>query len=219
MEARVVSNRWLGVVAVLIALSFVGGFFVNSAFFGAHSSKNTFAVGDSYTYGECVGTCPQHGFTFGMDIVTVTVIHQGQVAFLANYPNIITNAGQDVISRQTACGATGVACANGGVYIALSNDTTTPAAGDTTCPSELTSYGIGLVRTLGTYSHTAGTNTHTITATFTYSPTIAHSVTISKVCMFDASSGGNLFAESLLSPTAIVSASGDQVTIAWTFTH
>jgi NAD-dependent dihydropyrimidine dehydrogenase PreA subunit len=217
MKARVVSARWLGVIAVVIALSIVVGFLANSAFFGAESSKNTFVVGDSYPYGECLGVCPQHSFTFGIDIVTVTVTHQGQVVFLASHPNIITNAGEDVISRQAACGATNApACASGGVYIALSNDTAVPAKTDTTCPAELASNGLG--RTLGTYSHTTGTSAHNITATFTYS-TSAHSTTISKVCMFDASSIGNLFAESLLSPTAVVSASGDQVTITWTFTH
>ena len=342
-------------IAVAIALSFIGGFFANSVFFGAKTSSNTFAVGDSYPFGECLGTCPEHGFIFGMDIVTVTVTHQGQVVFLANYPNIITAAGEDVISRQAACGAylptsstttassttvassttatstsaytvsvspssgsysgsqtiqltgtvspapgsgtsatidvlnpsgtlvrtddvsvngttgafsdsfvaggtnwingeytvvvtweltisgptyTGTAsfayvttvttttsvstvrptvtCANGGVYIALSTDTTTPAATDTTCPGEITSNG--LARTLGTYTHTTGANTYEITASFIYS-TSASSTTITKVCMFDAASGGDLFAESLLTPSATVSAVGDNVTIQWTFTH
>lgn len=232
-------------IALAIALSFVGGLFANSAFFGAGNSKNTFAVGDSYPYGECVGTCPEHGFTFGEDIVTVTVAHQGQVVFAANYPNIITSAGEDLISKQTACGANlltststttststmtsttttttststmsgQVVCGDGGVFIALSTDIATPLATDTTCPAELTNNG--LARTLGTYSHSTGTNTHTITASFIYS-TSSSSTTITKVCMFDALSGGNLFAESLLSPSATVSAAGDNVTIQWTFTH
>jgi hypothetical protein len=218
MKARVVSDRWLGVIAVAIALSFIVGFFANSAFLGAQNNKNTFTVGDDYPYEECVGTCPEHSFIFGMDIVKVTLTHQGQVVYLANYPNIITNAGEDVISRQTACGATGApTCADGGVYIALSTDTTAPAATDTTCPSELTSNG--LARTLGTYSHTLGTNTQEIKASFIVNSTLASSVTITKVCMFDAKVGGNLFAESLLSNSATLSAIGDNVTIAWTFTH
>jgi NAD-dependent dihydropyrimidine dehydrogenase PreA subunit len=217
MKARVVSSRWLGVIAIAIALSFVGGLFANSVFLGGGNSKNTFAVGDSYRYGECVGTCPEHGFTFGMDIVTVTVSHQGQAVFLANYPNIITHAGEDLISRQTACGAIGApACADGGVYIALSTNATIPASTDTTCPSELTSNG--LARTLGTYSHATGAITHVIKASFIYSTSVSPT-TITKVCMFDATSGGNLFAESLLSPSATVSAVGDNVTIQWTFTH
>jgi len=218
MKTRVVSNRWLGVIAVAIALSFVGGFFVSSTFFAAQNSKNIFAVGDSYPYGECVGTCPEHGFTFGMDIVTVTVVHQGQVVFLANYPNLITSGGEDIISNQVACGAISAPpCATyGGVYIALSNDTTPPAATDTTCRGELTSNG--LERTLGTYSHTAGANTYEIKASFIYS-TNAYSTTVTKVCMFNALSGGELFAESSLSPSATVSAIGDNITIEWTFTH
>lgn len=216
MNTRVVTNRWLGVIAVAIALSFVLGFFVNSAFFGTESNKNTFVVSDSFPYDECLGVCSQHSFTFGLDVVTVTVTHLGHVIFLANSLNNITNVGQYVISRQTACGATNAPkCGNGGVYIALSNDSS-GAVTDKTCSGELTSNGLS--RTLGTYAYTNGTNTDTITATFTYL-TSSHSTTISKVCMFDAASGGNLFAESLLSPTATVSAVGDIVTIEWTFSH
>jgi hypothetical protein len=216
MKTRVVSDKWIGVIAVAIALSFVVGFFANSAFFGPGSNKNTFFVEDSYPYGECLGACPQHSFPL-FDIVTVTVTHQGNMLFLASFPNIITNAGQDVISWQTACGAINAPkCADGGVYIALSNSTATPAATDTVCPSELNSNGLS--RTLGTYSHTNGTSTDEIKASFNYS-TSAYPTTITKVCMFDAASGGDLFAESLLSPSATVSAIGDIITIEWTFSH
>jgi len=247
MQARTVSRKGLGVIAVAIAASFVLGIFASSYFLGSQNTKDVYSVGDSYPYGECVGTCPEHGFTFSEDIVTVTVIHQGEVVFAANYPNIITNAGEDLISTQTACGANlpvttttttstssattttttstttsatttsnQVVCGDGGVYIALSTDTATPLATDTSCPSEQTTNGLS--RTLGTFTHTTGTNTHTITASFIYQ-TSASSTTISKVCMFNAASGGVLFAESLLSPSATVSAVGDNVTIQWTFTH
>ena len=214
MKVSSALSRWWVIIAVAVALAFVGGLFANSLFTGT-ITPGSIVVRDSYLYGECLGTCPQHGLV-GQDIVTVTVIHLGQVVYQASYPNLITNAGEDVISRQTACGATGApACANGGVYIALSTDTTAPGAGDTTCPSE--SSVSGLARALGTYAHTAGTNTHTISRTFTLGT--AGAVVIAKVCMLDAAAAGNLLAETLLSSTATVNAVGDQITITWTFTH
>lgn len=244
MRTRVVSNRWLGVIAVAIALSFFVGLYANSFLLGTQSSKGI----------------DQDGFIFSEDVVAVTVTHLGQVVFHADYPNIITNAGEDLISAQTSCGAklppavttttssttasssststttststtsststttttatttsaTTVVCGYGGVFIALSNSTATPLATDTTCPSELTTNG--LARTLGTYTHTIGTNTQTITASFIYT-TSAYSTAVTKVCMFNAQTGGDLFAESLLTPSATVSAVGDNVTIQWTFTH
>jgi hypothetical protein len=152
------------------------------------------------------------------DFVTILIYHAGVLVYNHTFPNLITNAGEDVISRQTACGATNApACGNGGIYIALSTDTTAPSATDTSLASEQTTNG--LARALGTYSHTTGANTHQIAHTFTYSCTTCTSTTIAKVGMFDASSGGNMMAETLLSPTATVSANGDQIIITWTFTH
>ena len=201
-----------------VALAFVGGFFANYLTSGASGNGNVYKVSDTYPYGECVGPCPQHSFQFGMDIVTVTITHLDRVVYLASTPNLITNAGQNVISRQVSCGANGApTCAYGGVFIALSTDTTTPAATDTICPGELTTNG--LARTLGNYTQpSSGSDNYTITAKFTYT-TSASSTVISKVCMFDAVTGGDLFAETLLSPPATVAATGDKVTITWTFVH
>lgn len=207
-----VSKVW-AVAAVAVAVAFATGFLVNSQFNGG--AKGVINVSDSYAYGECVGVCPQHSFPVS-DVVTVSVFHLGALVYQGSYANLITNAGEDVISRQTGCGATGApACANGGVYIALSTDSTAPAATDVACPAE--SVVNGLTRALGTYAHVAGTNVHTISHTFTLGT--AGAVVIAKVCMLDAAAGGNLFAETLLASTATVNAVGDQITITWTFTH
>ena len=74
-------------------------------------------------------------------------------------------------------------------------------------------------RALGTYVAGSQTSpyTHIIKNTFTY--TGSSPLTITGVCMFNAASGGTLFAEDALSSTATVSASGDTLTITWTFTH
>ena len=99
------------------------------------------------------------------------------------------------------------------MYIALSTDASVTSPTDLTCASELSTGGLG--RALGTYSPVT-TNSHKVVFTFTNTGTTP--VTISKVCMFDAASGGSLFAEDLLSNTASVAPS-DQITISWSFTH
>ncbi|TLY02108.1 MAG: hypothetical protein E6K95_05950 [Thaumarchaeota archaeon] len=129
--------------------------------------------------------------------------------------NVVSvSEGEGIISTCTARGATSApACASGGVYIALSTDASVTSPTDLTCASELATNGLG--RALGTFSPVT-TNSHKISFTFTNTGTTP--VTITKVCMFDAASGGSLFAEDVLSNTASV-APNDQITINWTFTH
>lgn len=164
---------------------------------------------------QLVAVSPQVGVSDNFpfhDTVNVVVTHLGVVTYNETYPNLKTNAGNDVIARQTACGATSApACANGGIYIALTTNTATPLATDTTCTGEETL--AGLARALGTYSHTTGTNTHRIQKVFTYTGSV--NVVVAKVCMFDASSAGNMPFETLLTTTATVSANGDTLTINW----
>ena len=79
--------------------------------------------------------------------------------------NLITNAGRVQLHTQSY-GTTGL-LSNGFNWIALSNDATAPAAGDTTLASELT--GSGLDRAQGTVTLPTGSgNQTTIAKTFTY---------------------------------------------------
>lgn len=126
-----------------------------------------------------------------------------------------TNAGSDF--QAAVMGARGSQPAAGD-YVALTANTTAPAAGDTTLTAEITTAGGGLIRKQGTYAHTAGTNTYTITPVFTANGTDSLPVTIGKYGVFNASSAGTLVFETLVSPTATLSASGDQLTITITVT-
>lgn len=128
---------------------------------------------------------------------------------------MITNAGKDLQSRNlfdTASNGTGsYAAAN---YIALTENASAPAAGDTTLTGELT--GSGLQRQQGTYAHTNGTGTTTLSKTFTSSDGTAR--TISKAGLFNAPSVGTLMLETLVpSPPTLVS--GDSVAVTWTQTY
>ena len=170
------------------------------------------SVSDSYNYSEAPGGGNKAPTWIG--IVQVLVVHNGILVYNTLQHNTITNTGEGIISACTARGATSApACTNGGVYIALSTDTSVTSPTDLTCPSELSSNGLG--RTLGTYSPVTS-NSHRVAYTFTNTGTTP--VTVAKVCMFDAASGGSLFADDVLSNTASVAAN-DQITINWSFTH
>src|SRR5438046_10299422 len=105
------------------------------------------------------------------------------------------------------------ACVRRADNAALTTDASVTSPTDLTSAIELATNGLG--RSLGTFSPVT-TNSHKISYTFTNTGTTP--VTITKVCMFDAASGGSLFAEDVLSNTASV-APNDQITINWTFTH
>jgi hypothetical protein len=103
-------------------------------------------------------------------------------------------------------------------YLAVTANATAPAAGDTALTAEIATAGGGLIRKVATYAHTGGAATSTLTATFTANANDSLPVTLSKAGVFNAASGGAMPFSSLLSPTAVVSAVGDSVTLTVTVT-
>ncbi|MHB8546426.1 MAG: hypothetical protein ACYDAJ_06635 [Nitrosotalea sp.] len=151
-----------------------------------------------------------HGDGVGsVDTVTITVrdLHGGIVSTQTTH-NLITNAGKDFISAQIGSTASST---NGANYIALTTDNISPAAGDTTLASEITTGG--LARAQGVYAHTGGTNTYTISKTFTASTSFTG---VDKAGLFTTPSVGMMFAESAFSSVNLVS--GDTISITWTVT-
>lgn len=128
---------------------------------------------------------------------------------------LLTNAGHDFCAKQLAGSASATAVAK---WIALTANSTAPAAGDTTLTGEIATASGGLIRAAGTYAHTGGTNTYTVSNTFTANGNDSLPVTVAKLGCFDAASTGNMVFETLLSPTATLSASGDTLSITWTIT-
>ncbi len=103
-------------------------------------------------------------------------------------------------------------------YLALTANTTSPSAGDTTLTAEIATASGGLIRAQATYAHTGGAATYTLTKTFTANGNDALPVTIGKVGVFNASSSGAMPWSTLLSPTATISAVGDALTVTETVT-
>ncbi|OLT24411.1 hypothetical protein BJF79_13800 [Actinomadura sp. CNU-125] len=103
-------------------------------------------------------------------------------------------------------------------YMAVTADSTAPAATNTTLTGEITTVGGGLLRAQATYAHTSGQATATLSKTFTANGSDSLPVTIAKIGIFNASTSGTMTNETLLDATATLSASGDAVTITDTIT-
>ena len=158
--------------------------------------------------------------------VTVSVIRDGQEVYRHEDHNLITNAGKDFLSIQA--GATSGQTA-GASFIGLSTNSKVTAATDTcistadagTTPVEITSGGLER-GTTGVFAHTTGTNTYTITKTFTASATHTN---VQRAGLFTAAANGDvclgandgtMFAGNAFSAVTLQSA--DQLTITWTIT-
>jgi hypothetical protein len=105
-------------------------------------------------------------------------------------------------------------------FMALTANSGAPASGDTVLTGEITTAGGGLIRKLASFAHTAGTATYTEAATFTANGTDSLPVTLAKVGMFPTLTGasGIMVFETLMSATATMTVSGDQVTNTQTVT-
>lgn len=128
---------------------------------------------------------------------------------------LLTNAGRDAIHAQHLGTSAQPAAFN---YIALTASVVAPAAGDTTLTGEITTAGGGLLRAQATYAHTTGTNTSTLTKTFTANGSDSLPVTVAQIGVFNAATVGTISYHTALSSTATLTASGDNVTVTETVT-
>lgn len=129
---------------------------------------------------------------------------------------LVTNGGRDALHAQHLGTSAQPAAFT---YGALSANTGSAfAAADTTLAGEITTAGGGLVRGAMTYAHTTGTNTSTLTKTWTANGSDALPVTLASWANFNASSAGTMGEEAALNATATLTVSGDSVTITFTLT-
>jgi hypothetical protein len=128
---------------------------------------------------------------------------------------LLTNGGRDALHAQHLGTSAQPAAFN---YVGLTANATTPAAGDTTLTAEIATAGGGLIRAQATYAHTGGTNTSTLTKTFTANGSDALPVTVAKIGVFNAVTAGTMAYETLLNATATLTVAGDNVAITETIT-
>ena len=183
---------------------------------GSSGTNESVGVGDSVDVEVKRGRNPDQ-----LGITGQFVNYYGHVVIEAFHPdgtkfyhhedhNLLLNEGKEFIEDQVL--ATSGIGSNGANYIALSNGGTAPAAGDTSCETEITANG--LQRAQGTVTDT-GTGTNTVSKTFT--ATGAQSA--QKSCLFtDGTSGepDTMLAENTF--TQVTLATNDQLSITWTIT-
>jgi hypothetical protein len=127
-----------------------------------------------------------------------------------------TNAGKDMVAAAIGSTSAQPAAAN---YLALTANSASPSAGDTTLTAEIATASGGLIRAQATYAHTNGQSTYTLTKTFTANGSDSLPVTVAKIGVFNASSSGTMAFETLLSATSTFTASGDQMVLTETVTQ
>ena len=110
---------------------------------------------------------------------------KGNLLWEETVHNLVTTAGRDFLHAQ--CYASSGIGSNGLNYIALSNDSGSPSTSDTTLTGEIVSNG--LARAQGTVAHTSGTDTTTVSKTFTCS---GSAQSCQKLALFTQSSGGTM---------------------------
>jgi len=144
------------------------------------------------------------------------------------YGNVLSNDATTLTVDQwwTAADATGTTPGNSAGlflngqgparFIALTTDTSGPATSDTALTSEITTNG--LQRALATFAHTGGTQTYTLTKTFSATGTHTN---VHKAGNFTggygSAGGGILVAATNLNADATL-ASGDSLAVTWTWT-
>lgn len=127
---------------------------------------------------------------------------------------LTTNGGLDYASAQLGGAASATAIAK---YVAITANSTAPAATDTTLTGEIITAGGGLVRAAATYAHTAGASNYTLSVTFTANASDVLPVTVDKCGIFTASSGGTMVFEDTFTGITF-NASGDSGQITETVT-
>lgn len=131
---------------------------------------------------------------------------------------LLTNAGRDALHQQHTGGAGGVAQPAQFQYMATSTSAAAEVATNTTLPGEIVTAGSGFLRAQATWAHTVGTNTTTLTKTFTATGTDASPTAVSKIGILNAAAAGTLGYEKNLAAAATTNTAGDNVAITWTNT-
>lgn len=160
----------------------------------------------------------------GQDVVTAGVVG----TILSNTSEVLTIARWETPGSRGGAAAstpsTGVFVIESGncpaAWMALTanSEAVTVGGSKTTLAGEITTSEGGLIRALATWAHTTGTNTYTLTNTFTANSHDSLPVTLAKIGVLNAQNGGRLLFETLLSSTATLSSIGDNVAVTETVT-
>lgn len=155
---------------------------------------------------------PEHYRIVSNDLI-IEVRHLDGRVERRTVKNLRTNGGADFYNAQLLGTSAAGTQAN---YLALTSNSTAPAATDTTLTGEIDdTYGLG--RAQASVSHTASVTSSVLSKTWTY--TGSSSVQINKIGVFTASSNGTMVYEAAFASPPSVSQNGDQVTVQYTINY
>lgn len=152
----------------------------------------------------------EHSISIGELTVIKNIGRKDEQVLAWKKRNLLTNAGRDKAHAQIYTNTS--AGARGAGFIAVTVNTAAPADADTTLTGEITAGGLARVDA-GTKTHSSGTNSTTISTTFTASAT--HTA-VQKAALFDAASAGTMYHENTFTATTLISS--DTLTVTWTLT-
>ena len=138
---------------------------------------------------------------YGHDVVVGGVV----MTVLSNTGTVLTGARWETpgsrggATASTPSSGTYVICSGQApaAWIALTASVISPSTGgtDTTLAGEITTAGSGFIRALATFGHTAGTNTYTLTKTFTATGSDSFPQNVKGFGVFQAQNSGRLLFE------------------------
>ena len=153
-------------------------------------------------------TSQHHGYL----CATVTKAATGERKILARWKhNLLCNAGRDAFHNLCYINVSAGSVAYN--FIAVTEATITPAAGDTTLSAEITTNGLGRAASSPIAAHTNGTNTSTMEKTYTASGAFTD---VKASATFNASSGGTMAHIANFTTGSGTLATNDTLKVTWT---
>lgn len=196
-------------------------------FGGVGGAGNTGAIGTST--GTATATMTDSGASWGTtQFVGLAVVCGNRYANIISHTATVltldrwydpTNPGGGAGSTPAATTVYVIGLMLPSPFMGLTATATAVVNGDTTLAGEITTVGGGLIRKISPNAHTAGATTGTLTPVFTANGTDSLPVTVAKVGVSPSilSTVNNVF-QTVLGTTAVISLSGDQLTITDTVT-
>jgi hypothetical protein len=183
------------------------------------TSATSLTVASGFTASAYIGKIVVAGTTPGAAVYGIIVSNTTTVLTIDRWYNPLTPTGAAATTPSATTTFIIMPYGAGAPWMALTANAGAAAAGDTTLTAEITTAGGGLIRKLGTYAHTAGVASYTITTAFTANGSDALPVTVAKMGTFNSITGGTMAFETLLNATATLTISGDLLTVTQTVTQ
>jgi hypothetical protein len=183
------------------------------------TSATSLTVASGFTASAYIGKIVVAGTTPGTAVYGIITANSTTVLTIDRWYNPLTPSGAAASTPSATTTFIIMPYGAGAPWMALTANATAPAGADTTLTAEITTAGGGLIRKLGTYAHTAGVASYTITTVFTANGSDSLPVTVAKMGTFNSITGGTMAFETLLSATATLTTSGDALTVTDTVTQ